>query len=132
MMGLDYFLSKPTKTWFPQIREKMEVKMRNYDFDKILLHHQQAKVFLYFYFLVLLIPLVSFVCVCVCVCVVLISFLPFLLISFVFICFFRSHFFFPFFFPFLLFVLDPFGLWKKKRKEKKSKVFTHFFNNKRV
>ena len=40
MIGPNYFLSKPTKTWSSQIREKMEVKMRNYDFDEILLHHQ--------------------------------------------------------------------------------------------
>ena len=110
MIGPDYFLSKPTKTWSPQIREKMEVKMRNYDFDEILLRHQQAKVFFFFFWWCLF------------------HFLSFLLISFVFICFFHSH-FFSLFLSFFIICFGSFWLVinKLKKKRKKSKVFMHIF-----
>ena len=48
MMEPSYFLFRPTKIWYFQIREKTEVKMRRFVFDKIFLPHQQA---IFFFFL---------------------------------------------------------------------------------
>ena len=51
MMEPGYFLFGPTKIWLFQIREKTEVKMRRFVFDKIFLPHQQAFFFFSFFLL---------------------------------------------------------------------------------